>query len=104
MKFRKKLSDMILSGEKTTTWRLFDDKDLQEGDEVKFIIWETYEEFAIARLTKVVEKKFDDLDENDWDGHEKFPSKRRMYETFETFYNREVDGNTIVKVIYFELM
>jgi len=28
LKFREKLSKLILSGKKTTTWRLFDDKDL----------------------------------------------------------------------------
>lgn len=32
LKFTPELSAKILSGEKTSTWRLFDDKNLQKGD------------------------------------------------------------------------
>lgn len=104
MKFRKDLSDLILAGEKTTTWRLFDDKDLQEGDLVRFVIWETSEEFAQARLVKVYEKKFGSIEEKDQEGHETFPSKRRMYETFAQYYDRPVDENTMAKIIHFVLL
>ncbi len=104
IKFRKDESERILSGEQTVTWRLFDDKDLQEGEIVQFIVWGTYAEFAQARLTKIVEKKFEDLSETGWDGYKQFPSKERMYKTFEVFYNRTVDGQTPVKVIQFELI
>lgn len=104
IKFRQDFSDPILSGEKTTTWRLFDDKDLTEGDEVSFIIWETSTEFAQARLTHIHEKKLGDLDEQDWEGQERFPSKKRMYQIFETYYGREVSADTPVKIIHFVLL
>ena len=32
LKFRKELSELILKKEKTTTWRIFDDKDIKQGD------------------------------------------------------------------------
>lgn len=57
LKFRKELADIILAGEKNVTWRLFDDKDLREGDAVSLINWDTGEEFAQAKLTEVREKK-----------------------------------------------
>jgi predicted transcriptional regulator len=37
LKFRPELAKMILDSTETTTWRMFDDKDLKEGDVVDFI-------------------------------------------------------------------
>ena len=36
IKFRDNLAKLVLAGEKDLTWRLFDDKDFKEGDEVDF--------------------------------------------------------------------
>ena len=49
LKFRKNLSELILKNEKTTTWRIFDDKDIQIDDIIEFLVWETKEQFAVAR-------------------------------------------------------
>ncbi len=103
LKFKEKLSKLILSGEKTTTWRLFDDKDLQVGDEVSFLVKETLEEFAKARLVEVKENIFGNLTVDDFDGHEKYASSEEMYKTFSEFYQRNVDKNSPVKIIKFEL-
>ncbi len=46
MKFRDYLVSKILDGSKTVTWRLFDDKDLQAGDELTFQNWNSGENFA----------------------------------------------------------
>lgn len=104
LKFVEKLSKLILSGEKTTTWRLFDDKDLQVGDEVSFLVKETLEEFAKARLIEVKENIFGNLTADDFAGHEKYSSPVEMYQTFSEFYQREVDKNSPVKIIKFILL
>ncbi len=104
LKFRKNLSELILKNEKTTTWRIFDDKDIKQGDVMQFLVWETKEVFANARIINVIEKKFKDLNEQDLDGHEKFASKEEMYATYSTYYNKTVDENTLVKIIKFELI
>ena len=104
LKFRKNLSELILKNEKTTTWRIFDDKDIQIDGIIEFLVWETKEQFAVARIIDVVEKSFKELDEKDLDGHEKFNSKEEMYATYTTYYNKTVDENTIVKIIKFELI
>lgn len=104
LKFREKLSKLILSGEKTTTWRLFDDKDLQVGDEVIFLVKETLEEFARAKLLEVTETTFENLTADDFDGHEKYSSSEEMYQTYSEFYQRTVDAKTPVKIIKFELL
>lgn len=104
LKFRKELSELILKKEKTTTWRIFDDKDIQQGDVMQFLVWETKELFANAKIIDVIEKKFKDLNEQDLDGHEKFASKEEMYATYTTYYDKTVDENTLVKIIKFELI
>lgn len=104
LKFRENLSKLILKGEKTATWRIFDDKDITKGDIMQFLVWETKEEFAKAKIIEVVEKRFSELDEKDLDGHEKFNSKEEMYATYTKYYNKEVDENTVVKIIKFELI
>lgn len=104
LKFRKNLSELILKNEKNTTWRIFDDKDIKEGDIIQFLVWETREAFAKAKIINVVEKKFKDLDEKDMEGHEKFVSKEEMYATYSTYYNKTVDENTMIKIIKFELL
>ena len=65
LKFRKRLSKLILSGEKDTTWRLFDDKNLLIGDSVSFIIWETLEEFAEVEIISTKETIFAKLTDED---------------------------------------
>ena len=57
IKFREYLSKLVLNGEKNTTWRLFDDKNLSKGEEVDLINWNTKEKFGEAVLTEVWEKK-----------------------------------------------
>lgn len=103
LKFNPNLVSLVLSGEKTSTWRLWDDKDLEVGDKVSFLNSETKEEFAVGELVKVFEKQFKDLDADDWSGHEKFNSEREMYDSYSKFYNREVTPETLVKIIHFKL-
>ena len=104
IKFRRELADLIIAGEKTTTWRLFDDKDLCEGEEVSFVVWENGNVFARAKLIKVYGKTLGTLDDADWDGHEKFASHAEMYKTYETYYHQAVNANSSVKIIIFEII
>lgn len=94
---------MILKGEKIVTWRLFDDKDLQIGDELKLVNSDTKEKFANAKIINVYEKKLGAVEASDYDGHEKYASNEEMIETFKTYYGDKVNANTIVKIIKFKL-
>lgn len=104
IKFRPALAELIQKGEKTTTWRLFDDKDLQLGDVVELMNWETKEPFGHAVITEVVEKPIKNLDDADWEGHERFPSEEAMYAAYRIYYpGKEVGPETMVKILHFEL-
>lgn len=104
VKFRNYLVPLVMSGEKDCTWRLFDDKDLQNNDELSLINWNSGEEFAKAVVIDVREKKLGDLVDADFDGHEKFESTEKMYETYRSYYGDKVDSETIVKIIKFKLV
>jgi hypothetical protein len=104
LKFRQKLSRLILDGKKTTTWRLFDDKDLSIGDQVSFVVFETGKEFARVELVFVKEITFGQLTELDWEGHERFDSDEQMYEMYERYYDCKVDKNSLVKIIKFRFL
>jgi hypothetical protein len=103
IRFREHLSKHILDNKKNTTWRLFDDKDLSVGDDVSFVVYETGQEFARAKLTNVRETTFGQLTPDDWQGHDKYSSEIEMYKIFSHYYNRPVNKNSPVKVIKFDL-
>jgi hypothetical protein len=103
-KFRPELAQLIMEGKKTTTWRLFDDKDFQAGDELELINKETLQPFAHAVITEINEKPLKDLDDDDWEGHERFASDEAMYADFNRYYpGHEIGPDTPVKIIHFKL-
>lgn len=104
IKFRSHLAELVAKGEKTSTWRLFDDKNLTTGDVVDFINWDTGEKFAEAKLTDVYEKTLSTIADADWIGHEKFASEEEMYTTYKTYYGYRVGPDTVVKIIHFVLV
>lgn len=57
LKFKPNLVPLVLSGEKYSTWRFFDDKDLKEGDELQFMNSETDDVFSAAVILSPREKK-----------------------------------------------
>lgn len=104
LKFAQHLVPLVLSGKKTSTWRLWDDKDLQVGDTVDFIEFGTDKHFAAAKLTKVLEKPLGKLTEEYKKGHETFATDEEMYATYTRYYGKTADKNTLVKIIWFELL
>jgi hypothetical protein len=104
LKFAEHLVTLVLSGEKTSTWRLFDDKDLQVGDELLFVDKETGKEFAQAIILSTKEKKLNELIDTDFEGHEKFESEEKMYEAYRMYYGDRVTPETVVKIIKFKLL
>lgn len=102
IKFRPALAQLILEGKKTTTWRLFDDKDLQAGDVVELMNWETKEVFGRAVITETDEKSIKDLNDKDWEGHERFVNDEEMYAKYREYYpGREIGPDTLVKILHF---
>ncbi len=104
LKFVSKLVSLILSGEKDSTWRLFDDKDLKVGDKLSLVEKESGKKFGEAVVLSVREKRLGEIEVNDFDGHEKFESKERMFETYKKYYGEKVNEDSVVKMIKFRLL
>lgn len=104
LKFRDFLIKKILDGSKTVTWRLFDDKDLQAGDEIVIRNWNTGEDAARAEITEVREKKLGELEPADFEGHEKYENEAAMYRHYHGYYGGKVNADTMVKIVTFKLI
>src|SRR5947209_4915394 len=102
IKFSPDLVPLVLSGKKTSTWRLFDDKDLKEGDIIDFIKRPELVKFVEAKLTSIIEKPLGELTKEDKEGHEKFSSDEEMYKTYSGYYNKPVGPETTIKLIRFK--
>jgi hypothetical protein len=101
LKFAPELCEQIIARIKTSTWRLFDDKDLTVGDEINFVNKATLESFGTGEITQLYTKTLGTLEESDWIGHERFDSEEAMYSTYKTFYGDRVTPETEVKIIHF---
>ncbi len=86
IKFAEKLVASVLAGEKASTWRLWDDKDLTEGQIIDLINSETNQTFAIARITKVSCKQLGHLTEEDKRGQLGFADDTQMCKVFAKYY------------------
>jgi len=99
LKFAPKHIPAILSGEKTATWRVFDDKDLTTGDAAAFVNAQTDAIFAYALLSSVTEKCIADINEEDWRLQAAVQcSLEELCSSFSRIYARPVSPDTRVKM------
>lgn len=104
LKFTSELADLVLSGEKTCTWRIFDDKDLKKGDIITMIRRPNLTIFAKAEVISVLAKKLGEITNEDKIGHEDVGTMRQMYKIYTGFYNQTVGPETSVKIVRFKLI
>lgn len=95
LKFRHNFVQEILEGKNKTTWRLFDDKDLQVNDTIGLVDKEDNPVFGKAIITEIQEKKIKDLTGEDLKNHQ-YTNKEVMLESHRKYYGDKVDSNTIV--------
>lgn len=101
LKFASNLVPLIVSGKKTSTWRLFDDKNLSLEDVLEFQNSENGKIFGRAKIIAVYEKKLSEINESDYAGHEQFKSKSEMVNTYKNYYGDKVNEDSLVKIISF---
>lgn len=107
LKFEHRLAEMVLAGTKTSTWRLYDDKNLQVNDKVELIDKvetghpQSWRPIGKARIDVIIEKRLGELSEGDFVGHETFASRDEMLRTYQDYYGPQVTFNTPVKIIHF---
>jgi len=110
LKLDHELADLVRRGEKTSTWRIYDDKDISVNDLISLIdkvepqdpsTWVT---LGIAKVNAVIEKRLGDITSTDYAGHETFSSPTAMLETYQKYYGPQVARDTPIKMIHFSLL
>lgn len=98
---------LVRNGQKTSTWRINDDKDLSVNDQVELIdkvdsknraSWEI---FGVATIDEVISKRMGQLSQADEIGYEGYESKEAMYKAYRGWYGKDVGPDTPVKIIRF---
>jgi len=103
IRFADGLPELILSGKKTSTWRINDEKKVEAGDIIS-LCGNNKEEFAKALVKEVKMVAFSKMTKQDKDGHETYASKKDMLAKFSKYYGFEVKMETEVKIIKFKII
>ncbi len=107
LKLDHKLAQLVASGNKTSTWRLKDDKNLSVNDEIELIDKvdaekpETWLKIGLAKIDRVTEKRLGELSDSDFSGHETYQSTEEMMNVYRGYYGDDIDSNTPVKMLDF---
>jgi hypothetical protein len=103
LKFTPELCEQIRRGTKTATWRLFDDKELQKGDEILFVNKETGIVLGKGKIEKLKVTTLGQLTPSDWIGHETYSSEEEMYSVYKKYYGNKVSPDSELKIINFNI-
>ncbi|HZM63829.1 MAG TPA: reverse transcriptase-like protein [Candidatus Saccharimonadales bacterium] len=106
LKLNHKEAQEILNGKRTTTWRLFDDKDISVNDVVQLLDKidehdsQTWKVIGIAKITKILEKQLGSSTENEY-AKEGFKTLTQLMERHAGFYRQKINETTPAKIIHF---
>lgn len=108
LKLEHKLAQLVKAGKRSSTWRMFDDKNISVGDEIELLDKvdphdrSTWKPIGIGKVSEVIEKRLGFLHETDLDGYEAYDSQEEMLKAFQGYYGPTVRLDTPVKIINFE--
>lgn len=109
LKLDHELATAVLAGDKNSTWRMYDDKDLRVNDDIELIDKvdpkrpESWVSIGTARIDRVVEKRLGEVSKLDFGGHGAYSSHEAMLRAFQEYYGPQVTFETPIKMIHFTL-
>lgn len=107
LKLDHELAQAVLSGKKTSTWRVNDDKDLHVNDEVTLIDKvdptdpASWRAIGTAKISNILEKRIGEIQQADMAGHETYESTDALVKTYQGYYGPQVGVDTPMKMIRF---
>lgn len=107
LKLNHDLAQAVARGEKTSTWRVFDEKDISVDDDVVLIDKvdpknrQTWAAIGVAHVNRVIEKRLGDVSEQDFVGHEHYADSDKMLAAYRSYYGPSVSLQTPIKLIDF---
>lgn len=109
LKLDHALAEQVRSGQKTTTWRMYDDKDIGVNDTIELLDKvdssdpSTWTVIGTATVNQVIEKRLGDIGASDIVGHNFYASREDMLKNFQKYYGAQVTFDTPIKLIHFTL-
>lgn len=110
LKLDHQLAQAVLRGEKNSTWRINDEKNLSVNDEIEFIDkvdpskQDSWQAIGGGVITRVVQKRLGDITKSDMAGHGLYTSTQEIIKGFQQFYGPDVTEQTAVKMIHFDFI
>lgn len=107
LKLDHKFAEQVLAGQKTSTWRINDDKDLHVHDRVSLVDKvnandpTSWKEFGTATITGILEKPLGQVTQADMEKNETFTSIDDLIQMYRGYYGPQVGIDTPVKIIHF---
>lgn len=107
LKFDHQLAINILKGNKTSTFRVFDDKNIRVGDllilvdKVEHDNPSSWQLFGEALVHEIREKRLGTITGDDWEGHENYDNIQDFIMTHQQYYKLPITEETPVKIIRF---
>jgi len=98
------MAQLIAKGQKKTTWRLNDDKDLHVNDQISIIdkvnaaVPATWQTIGEAHIRRILEKPYHEIGPADVDDKKDFEGPQLL----KKHYGKTIDRNAIVKIIHFD--
>lgn len=109
LKLDHELVELVISGNKTSTWRVHDDKNLSVGDEVSIVdkvdpkLAETWKVIGTVRIHRIDAKRIDEVTMSEMAEHG-YMSTDNMVTVFKQYYGDNISKATEIKLLYFEVV
>lgn len=106
LKLNHEQAQLIATGQKTSTWRIYDDKDLSVDDEVEFLDKvdphdrRTWYPIGVAKLDAVAQKRLGDITADEL-REEGFETREAALNVYRHHYGKQVNEDTPIKIIHF---
>lgn len=96
--FGRPYPPILFTGEKNRTFRVTGGERYNVGDLIELCL-EDGKAFARAVVSRKTRKTFSELEERDWQGHERFSSDEEMYLTYSNWQGFPVTPETSLDII-----
>ncbi len=110
VKVSHKIAQLISSGQKNSTWRINDEKNISIDDKIGIVdkvdpeSTNTWMIIGWGRVNQVLQKRLSDIKPGDLGTGEDFSSPEKMLKTFRKYYGQDINDNTSVKIITFDFI
>lgn len=94
---------MVMSGQKTLTWRFFDDQGLSVGDDVELREYGAHEPFAAGKITAVTEELLGELAAMGGSARHAFPDGDEKRLSLRSDSGQPIGPSTLVKIVRFKV-